>query len=146
MSGKRKASLKQLFAGPSLWLLFDLCIIIFLVFQVTITPRMILSHLSGIRHYEKDIKKVREDREKARRPLKQPDKEEKSTKENTEDTKTEASCTKQNQKKKEFEQEEYYLKDGFDSVIQALDLFKYDPLVFKPGKVCPKNNCSLMSM
>ncbi|XP_046890112.1 serine beta-lactamase-like protein LACTB, mitochondrial isoform X1 [Hypomesus transpacificus] len=101
--------------------------------DVTITPRMILSHLSGIRHYEKDIKKVREDREKARRPLKQPDKEEKSTKENTEDTKTEASCTKQNQKKKEFEQEEYYLKDGFDSVIQALDLFKYDPLVFKPG-------------
>lgn len=109
--------------------------------DVTITPRMLLSHLSGIRHYEKDAKKVREDREKARRPLKQPGKEENSLTENTEQPKTESSGTKDKdkqtkqdqKKKKEFEPEEYYLKDNFDSVIHALDLFKADPLIFKPG-------------
>lgn len=109
------------------------------VFQVTITPRMILSHLSGIRHYEKDAKKVREDREKAKRPLKPPVKDEKSLTENKEKAKTEdnnakGKDAKQAQRKQEFEQEEYYLKDSFESVTQALDLFKDDPLIFRPGK------------
>lgn len=104
---------------------------------MTITPRLILSHLSGIRHYEKDAKKVREDREKAKRPLKLPGKEEKSLSENnpkTEDSSTNSKENKQAQKKKEFEQEEYYLKDSFESVILALDLFKDNTLVFKPGR------------
>ncbi|CAB1323175.1 unnamed protein product [Coregonus sp. 'balchen'] len=106
--------------------------------DVIITPRLILSHLSGIRHYEKDAKKVREDRVKAKQPLKLPGKEEKSLSENKENPKTEDSSTrskenKQTQKKKEFEQEEYYLKDSFESVIHSLDLFKDDTLVFKPG-------------
>ncbi|CAN9499313.1 unnamed protein product [Ophioblennius macclurei] len=108
--------------------------------DVTITPRMILSHLSGIRHYEKDAKKVREDREKAKRLLKPPVKEkeeEKSSdeKENkpTEDQINKGKGASQAQKKKEFEHEEYYLKDNFESVTQALDLFKDDPLIFKPG-------------
>ncbi len=44
---------------------------------------MLLSHLSGIRHYEKDAKKVREDKEKAKHLLKPPEKkEEKSSDEN----------------------------------------------------------------
>ncbi|GAA6091961.1 serine beta-lactamase-like protein LACTB, mitochondrial isoform X1 [Tachysurus ichikawai] len=107
-------------------------------FRITITPRLLLSHLSGIRHYEKDSKKVRD--EKAKRLQKPPEKkeDEKSSDE------TEEKCTQQNnrikskdakhsKKKKEFEKEEYYLKDGFDSVIQALDLFKDDPLIFEPG-------------
>ncbi|KAM6960610.1 serine beta-lactamase-like protein LACTB, mitochondrial [Aplochiton taeniatus] len=111
--------------------------------DVTITPRMILSHLSGIRHYEKDAKKVREDREKARRPLKLPAKVESSSSENQEHPKQEDDVPKERttkgdgnkaaQRKKEFEQEEYYLKDSFESVLHALDLFKEDPLVFKPG-------------
>ncbi|XP_016303985.1 serine beta-lactamase-like protein LACTB, mitochondrial isoform X2 [Sinocyclocheilus anshuiensis] len=108
--------------------------------DVTITPRMLLSHLSGIRHYEKDAKKVREDKEKAKRLLKPPEKkEEKSSDENKEKPKAEDSSAKSKEakggqrRKKEFEQEEYYLKDNFENVIQALDLFKDDPLIFKPG-------------
>ncbi|XP_034442839.1 serine beta-lactamase-like protein LACTB, mitochondrial isoform X3 [Hippoglossus hippoglossus] len=96
--------------------------------DVTITPRLILSHLSGIRHYERDAKKVKEDREKAKRLLKPPlEEDEKSSSENKEKEATKA------QKKKEFEHEEYYLKDNFESVTQALELFKDDPLIFKPG-------------
>ncbi|XP_056137355.1 serine beta-lactamase-like protein LACTB, mitochondrial isoform X2 [Lampris incognitus] len=105
--------------------------------DVTITPRMILSHLSGIRHYEKDAKKVREDREKAKRTLKSPVKKEKRVSENKENSKTEDATegkeAKQALRKREFEQEEYYLKENFDSVVQSLDLFKDDPLIFKPG-------------
>ncbi|XP_077067226.1 serine beta-lactamase-like protein LACTB, mitochondrial isoform X2 [Siphateles boraxobius] len=102
--------------------------------NVTITPRMLLSHLSGIRHYEKDGKKVREDKEKAKRLLKPPQKEEeKGSAENKEKPKAEDSGAKSKKKKKEFEQEEYYLKDNFENVTQALDLFKDDPLIFKPG-------------
>ncbi|XP_071355210.1 serine beta-lactamase-like protein LACTB, mitochondrial isoform X2 [Trachinotus anak] len=108
--------------------------------DVTITPRMILSHLSGIRHYEKDAKKVKEDKEKAKRLLKPPLKEKEDEKRSSE--KKDKSTTEQNtkgkeatqaQRKKEFEHEEYYLKDNFENVTQALDLFKNDPLIFKPG-------------
>lgn len=102
---------------------------------------MLLSHLSGIRHYEKDAKKVRENKEKAKRLLKPTEKkEEKGSDENKEKQKAEDSSAKSkeakgSQGKKEFEQEEYYLKDNFENVIQALDLFKDDPLIFKPGKL-----------
>ncbi|KAM6936941.1 serine beta-lactamase-like protein LACTB, mitochondrial [Xenentodon cancila] len=108
--------------------------------DVTITPRMILSHLSGIRHYEKDANKVKEDKEKAKRLLKPPVKEredEKRSVENTEKPTTDQNSKNkepsQAPKKKEFEHEEYYLKKNFESVTQALDLFKNDPLIFKPG-------------
>uniref|UniRef100_A0A8C6T9E3 Lactamase, beta n=1 Tax=Neogobius melanostomus TaxID=47308 RepID=A0A8C6T9E3_9GOBI len=91
--------------------------------EVTITSRMLLSHLSGIRHYEKDANKVREEREKAKCRLKPQggEQEEKQTQK------------KVVQKKSEFELEEYYLKEHFNSVVDALDLFKDDPLIFKPG-------------
>ncbi|CAJ1056707.1 serine beta-lactamase-like protein LACTB%2C mitochondrial isoform X2 [Xyrichtys novacula] len=109
--------------------------------DVTITPRMLLSHLSGIRHYEKDAKKVKENKEKAKRLLKPQIKEREDEKSSSEN-KGKTTATEQNskskdnaqtQRKKEFEQEEYYLKDNFESVTQALDLFKDDPLIFKPG-------------
>lgn len=109
--------------------------------QVMITPRLLLSHLSGIRHYEKDPKKVREDKEKAKRLLKPPEKkEEKSSGESEgkptlQDNRTKSKDAKHGKKKKEFEQEEYYLKDHFEGVIQALDLFKDDPLIFEPGEL-----------
>lgn len=109
--------------------------------QVTITTRMLLSHLSGIRHYEKDPKKVKEEREKAKRLLKPPveaKEEEKSSSEDKDKPTTDQNCkgkeSSQARKQKEFEHKEYYLKDKFESVIQALDLFKDDPLIFKPGK------------
>lgn len=100
---------------------------------------MILSHLSGIRHYEKDAKKVKEDKEKAKRLLKPPVKEKDDEKSSNKDKPSIEQNTKGKeatpaQKKKEFEHEEYYLKDNFESVTQALDLFKDDPLIFKPGK------------
>ncbi|KTF92952.1 hypothetical protein cypCar_00026008 [Cyprinus carpio] len=118
--------------------------------DVTITPWMLLSHLSGIRHYEKDAKKVREDKEKAKRLLKPPEKkEQKSSDENKEKPKAEDSSAKSKEakggqrRKKEFEQEEYYLKDNFENVIQALDLFKDDPLIFKPGMLSLEHNKAL---
>lgn len=107
--------------------------------QVTITPRLLLSHLSGIRHYEKDPKKVREEKEKAKRLLKPPETKDKKGSGETDEKSTQqenrlkSKDAKHGRKKKEFEQEEYYLKDNFESVIHALDLFKDDPLIFKPG-------------
>ncbi|XP_034735358.1 serine beta-lactamase-like protein LACTB, mitochondrial isoform X1 [Etheostoma cragini] len=106
--------------------------------NVTITPRMLLSHLSGIRHYEKDAKKVREDKEKSKRLIKSEKKNDtKSSFENKDKPTTEQNTKGKEatraQKKKEFEHEEYYLKDNFENVTQALDLFKDDPLIFKPG-------------
>lgn len=111
-----------------------------LFFQVTITPRMLLSHLSGIRHYEKDAQKVKEKKEKSKRLLKAPIAKKEDVKNSpvsnnkpgTEQDTDNKKAT-ETRKKKEFEHEEYYLKDKFESVIQGLDLFKDDPLIFKPG-------------
>lgn len=93
---------------------------------------MILSHLSGIRHYEKDAKKVREAWEKCKGLLKPPVKE-KDTENEDKPTTEQSSKVSRAHRKAEFEHEEYYLKDNFESVIQALDVFKDDPLIFKPG-------------
>lgn len=125
------------------------CTSFILFFQVTISPRMLLSHLSGIRHYEKDAKKVKEDKEKAKRLLKPPVKEkedEKSSDKPATEQNTKGKEATQAQKKKEFEHEEYYLKDNFENVTQALDLFKDDPLIFKPGKahICLLNHSNMI--
>lgn len=111
---------------------------------------MVLSHLSGIRHYEKDAKKVKESKEKAKRLFKPGKKEdEKSSSENKDTPATEQNTKGKEatqEKKKEFEHEEYYLKDNFESVTQALDLFKDDPLIFKPGKshICLINHSNMI--
>lgn len=99
---------------------------------------MLLSHLSGIRHYEKDAKKVREDKEKAKRVLKAPELKKEGPKALSKD-----KPGAESQKKKEFEHEEYYLKKSFDTVTKALDLFKDDPLIFEPGKT---PTCSFKSV
>ncbi|NWI20519.1 LACTB protein, partial [Crypturellus soui] len=114
-----------------------------------ITTRLLVSHLSGIRHYEKDITKVKEEKEKANRALKLTksnqekelkEKEAKSLektdsvkakKEHEDEVKSRNS--KPGRREKEFEQEEYYLKEKFESVIESLKIFKNDPLFFKPG-------------
>lgn len=99
---------------------------------------MLLSHLSGIRHYEKDVEKVREDHEKAKRLLKPPGgKTEEANGSPSNSDKPAAADKKEpakTKKKPEFENDEYYLKETFEGVVQALSLFKDDPLIFEPGK------------
>ncbi|XP_045396647.1 serine beta-lactamase-like protein LACTB, mitochondrial isoform X1 [Lemur catta] len=114
--------------------------------KVSVTTRLLISHLSGIRHYEKDMKKVKE--EKAYKALKMmkgmvasdQEKEGKSNEKNdfakakTEQD-NEAKCrnSKPGKKKNDFEQGELYLKEKFENSIESLRLFKNDPLFFKPG-------------
>ena len=109
-----------------------------------------VSHLSGIRHYEKDTAKVKEEKEKANRALRltkcRQDKEQKEKEgkviEKTDSVKpreehegeVKSRNSKPGRRDKEFEQEEYYLKEKFESVIESLKIFKNDPLFFKPGE------------
>ncbi|XP_032621342.2 serine beta-lactamase-like protein LACTB, mitochondrial isoform X1 [Chelonoidis abingdonii] len=121
--------------------------------KVTITTRLLVSHLSGIRHYEKDITKVKEQKEKANKALKLmqdvkksnqeeelKEKEDKDTEKNDfakakseQDGEAKGRNLKPVKKTQEFEHEEYYLKEKFENVIDSLKIFKNDPLVFKPG-------------
>ncbi|XP_029431256.1 serine beta-lactamase-like protein LACTB, mitochondrial isoform X2 [Rhinatrema bivittatum] len=126
--------------------------------KVTITTRMLVSHLSGIRHYEKDIQAVRDEKAKkaskltsdaANKRAEENANEEKESKKDKDiarkkeksTAKNEAATAKPEQdketrparEKKEFDKEEYYLKEKFENVIASLELFKNDPLVFKPG-------------
>ncbi|XP_074249612.1 serine beta-lactamase-like protein LACTB, mitochondrial isoform X3 [Saimiri boliviensis] len=114
--------------------------------KVSVTTRLLISHLSGIRHYEKDMKKVKE--EKAYKALKmmketvafEQEKEGKSNEKNDftkfkTEQENEAKCrnSKPGKKKNDFEQGELYLKEKFENSIESLKLFKNDPLFFKPG-------------
>ncbi|XP_019333051.2 serine beta-lactamase-like protein LACTB, mitochondrial [Alligator mississippiensis] len=121
--------------------------------KVTITTRLLASHLSGIRHYEKDLAKVKEEKEKSNKALKltqdltkSNQEKELKEKQNKATEKTEfakvksehegevkGQNTKLGKRHKEFEYEEYYLKEKFESVIDSLKIFKNDPLFFKPG-------------
>ena len=67
-------------------------------FQVVITTRDLLSHLSGIRHYLKKGEKQPEDTT-------------------------------------EFSLAEYFLKEKFDSLEKAMELFQNDELLHEPGWV-----------
>lgn len=104
--------------------------------KVTITTRLLVSHLSGIRHYEKDVQKIRKKIGKKSSEMTGP---EKTPLEDTESTKAEHPGklkplnTAKSQKNVSLQPEEFYIKDKFNSVIDALELFKNDPLVFKPG-------------
>ncbi|XP_054307079.1 serine beta-lactamase-like protein LACTB, mitochondrial isoform X4 [Pongo pygmaeus] len=113
--------------------------------KVSVTTRLLISHLSGIRHYEKDIKKVKE--EKAYKALKmmkenvafEQEKEGKSNEKNDftkfkTEQENEAKCrnSKPGKKKNDFEQGELYLREKFENSIESLRLFKNDPLFFKP--------------
>ncbi|XP_015996602.2 serine beta-lactamase-like protein LACTB, mitochondrial isoform X1 [Rousettus aegyptiacus] len=118
--------------------------------KVSVTTRLLISHLSGIRHYEKDMKKVKE--EKAYKALKmketmESDQEkelkEKGGKSNERNDLAKAKVEQDNEargrnskpvkKKNDFEQGELYLKEKFENSIESLRLFKNDPLFFKPG-------------
>lgn len=86
-------------------------------FQVTITTRQLVSHLGGIRHYSKPSvttdEKKKEENEKSKKSL--------------------CEKCKQELKKSEFQQEEYYNQKQHDSVMEALKMFQNDPLIAKPG-------------
>ncbi|XP_072258184.1 serine beta-lactamase-like protein LACTB, mitochondrial [Pyxicephalus adspersus] len=108
--------------------------------KVTITTRLLASHLSGIRHYEKDIQKIRNRAAKKSESAASPESStEKEQCDNPglskagEHDKTKGQCSKKSKKAIAAETEEYYIKDKFDNVIDSLELFKNDPLVFKPG-------------
>uniref|UniRef100_A0A8D2LPT5 Lactamase beta n=2 Tax=Varanus komodoensis TaxID=61221 RepID=A0A8D2LPT5_VARKO len=113
--------------------------------KVTITTRLLASHLSGIRHYEKDASKVKEEKEKANRALKAAQDGTKAASKAREDQGSEKTDwakvkpehegkgAKKGRRKREFEHEEYYLKEKYESVIDSLNIFKDDPLFFKPG-------------
>lgn len=101
-----------------------------------------MSHLSGIRHYEKDISKVKEEKEKANRKASRTAAFAAKEKEDPEKRdlakgkpEQEGKHAKSGKKKREFEHEEYYLKDKFEHVIDSLNIFQNDPLFFKPGEL-----------
>ncbi|KAM3925313.1 serine beta-lactamase-like protein LACTB, mitochondrial [Leptodactylus fuscus] len=104
--------------------------------KVTITTRLLVSHLSGIRHYEKDIQKIRK---KIGKKSLETTVSDVKTLPDTESTKAGEQCklkqadNAKSQKNAPLEPEEFYIKDKFNSVIDALEIFKNDPLVFKPG-------------
>lgn len=83
---------------------------------------------------------MREEKEKAKRLVKPPGIKEENNSNETKEKSTQSDSRKKNtdvrhgKRKKEFEQGEYYIKDNFEDIIQALDLFKDDPLIFKPGE------------
>ncbi|GAB5572398.1 serine beta-lactamase-like protein LACTB [Prionailurus iriomotensis] len=119
--------------------------------KVSVTTRLLISHLSGIRHYEKDMKKVKEEKAyKASKMMKgtmESDQEkefkEKGGKSNEKSDFAKAKIEQDNdakgrnlkpgKKKNDFEQGELYLKEKFENSIESLRLFKNDPLFFKPG-------------
>ncbi|KAM4747587.1 serine beta-lactamase-like protein LACTB, mitochondrial [Rhinophrynus dorsalis] len=113
--------------------------------KVAITTRLLVSHLSGIRHYEKDIQKVR--KKLSRKAESAPpvvltesgaDKSEREAKRVT-PTKSEAeSGTKEqnstgSRKNAKARLDEFYIREKYETVIDAMEIFKNDPLVFKPG-------------
>ena len=148
--------------------------------EVRITTRMLVSHLGGIRHYEKakvekqeEAKAVGEKADEEKADEEKVDVKEKGSVEEKENAKN-PRCIESDQNssimphklitksppavslnpsdtvedtppvqhykkrptpvKSEFAQEEYFIKDHFDSVTSSLSLFKDDPLVGEPGK------------
>ncbi|XP_023585465.1 serine beta-lactamase-like protein LACTB, mitochondrial isoform X2 [Trichechus manatus latirostris] len=119
--------------------------------KVSVTTRLLISHLSGIRHYEKDMKKVKEEKAyKALKMMKETmefdqekqlrEKGGKSNEKNDfakaqieQDNEAKGRNSKPGKKKNDFEQGELYLKEKFENSIESLRLFKNDPLFFKPG-------------
>ncbi|XP_053318043.1 serine beta-lactamase-like protein LACTB, mitochondrial [Spea bombifrons] len=104
--------------------------------KVVITTRLLVSHLSGIRHYEKDVQKIRKELEKAQPGRSGPPPGATTEKpvlgtDGKNDTKELSVAA--NRKSRGLEPEEFYIKEKFDSVIDALELFKNDALAFKPG-------------
>ena len=94
--------------------------------QVDITMRQLVSHLAGIRHYSKDyIKKLKfTDHEHDGKN---------SSKDDQMKELTDNGKEKCNKKEKDSELKEFYVTKDYSSVVDALEMFKEDPLMHKPG-------------
>ena len=132
--------------------------------RVIITLRQLMSHTSGVRHYEKElhenetsenVDKIKENkdekmRKKDTRPLgktkdgtKEAESQSKGDREvgkegKRSDRESESGLSEQEEEnnvknKEEFKMKEYYIKDHFDSIKDAISIFKDDPLLKKPG-------------
>ena len=81
------------------------------------TPRHLVSMIGGVRHYDRDCGRGKKDKD-------------------SEMTAAKAGEKKQKEKKErmgEFSQKEYYITRHYESVTEALGLFKDDPLCSAPG-------------
>lgn len=139
-------------------------------YQVTITTRQLVSHLSGIRHYYKDYSRYKtepgtkldsekqsanpvsgsgqsdvsnQSKEELKKSYQSSDKSENSSDRNSQSgSKTKIASQSNGKIKKKGWTEpnnemlltEYYVKKNYSSVKESLEMFKNDPLVFKPGK------------
>lgn len=133
-------------------LFFEICPNKLIDLQVTITTRHLLSHTSGIRHYEL---KSEYDKRKEKQKKKEKRKEQDDDCEmEEEDDKCDDEFSVMKKKKKtaqllaslsmrskkeedndsEFKLEEYHIKETFKDTKEALKLFQDDELFFKPGK------------
>ncbi|XP_013780104.1 serine beta-lactamase-like protein LACTB, mitochondrial [Limulus polyphemus] len=95
--------------------------------KVTLTCRHLVSHLGGIRHYDKPFLKSNTD---------STSKQKIQDNETVENRNSEKINEKKNNTKEENpkkEENEFELKDYFPDVQSSLELFKNDPLVNKPG-------------
>ncbi|XP_071788287.1 serine beta-lactamase-like protein LACTB, mitochondrial [Asterias amurensis] len=105
--------------------------------QVDITMRQLVSHLAGIRHYSKDyIKKLKDSKKDNRTENKSTDHEhdgKNSSKDDQMKELTDNGKEKCNKKEKDSELKEFYVTKDYSSVVDALEMFKEDPLMHKPG-------------
>ncbi|KAK3598506.1 hypothetical protein CHS0354_001044 [Potamilus streckersoni] len=100
--------------------------------KVTITTRQLVSHLGGIRHYDKSYIQKQEENKREKEENNKTN--EQLVKGDNQSGKTFVqSVSGENQKKKdEMEQKEYYINRTYKSVTEGLKLFQDDPLVHKP--------------
>lgn len=95
---------------------------------VTITCRHLVSHLGGIRHYDKSVLKPNAEKEKEKTSKDAKDSKNADLKQSGN-----AEGGENKNKASEFELKEYFIKDRYEDIKSSLDLFKDDPLVSKPG-------------
>ncbi len=92
-------------------------IIVLFILQTEITLRHLVSHLSGIRHYEKVP----------------PSGEISTTAASSDSGEKNKTTDEKKEKKDEFENQEYLLNRSFPTVSSSLALFQDDELFSKPG-------------
>ncbi|CAH1788201.1 unnamed protein product [Owenia fusiformis] len=98
--------------------------------KVTLTTRQLVSHLGGIRHYEKTLKEDNKNSKDSNTDKANDNRSKKANEKNSKPIEEKAE-----QKKKvssQFDNKEYYIKEHYDTVEDAVKIFKDDPLLVKP--------------
>ena len=103
-----------------------------------ISTRQLISHMSGIRHYEKHKSDSNKNTSKnnASKDDVQSKKEEdlvKSNNKNCDNKAVKDKKSESNPGEGDTKYDEFYLNKKFNSVTESLDLFKNDPLLYEPG-------------